>query len=164
MTHRAYVSVGSNIQPAENVRHAVMALQNIFGELEISPVYESEAVGFEGDNFYNLVVAFATDMSVGEVNRCLHDIEDRYGRLREGPRFSSRSIDLDLLLYDELVGEHEGVLLPREEIPHHAHVLCPLADLIPSAVHPLLNKSYRQLWQDFVVPTGFQKIDFDWQE
>ena len=158
MSHRAYISIGSNIVPEHNVRLAVKALRDVFGELELSPVYESEAVGFEGANFYNLVVAFVTDMSVGEVNQCLHDIEDRYGRERNGPRFSSRIIDLDLLIYDDLVGEYDGVLLPREEIPHHAHVLCPLADLIPTAIHPLLNKSYQQLWQDFAPPAGFHKI------
>jgi len=160
MSHRAYISIGSNIQPEKNVRLAVNVLRDIFGGLEISPVYESEAVGFDGDNFYNLVVAVATDMNVGEVNQCLHDIEDRYGRERNGHRFSSRSIDLDLLLYDDLCGEYDGVLLPREEIPHHAHVLCPLADLIPAEMHPGLNKTYLQLWREFLVPRGFQKIEF----
>ena len=162
MSHQAYISIGSNIEPEKNVRLAIKALRNHFGKLKVSPVYESEAVGFDGDNFYNLVVAILTDMSVGEVNQCLHDIEDRYGRDRKGPRFSPRSIDLDLLLYDDLVGAHDGVLLPREEIPHHAHVLCPLADLIPAVIHPLLNKNYQQLWQGFIVPAGFQKIDFPW--
>ena len=163
MSHRAYISIGSNIEPAENVRLAVNVLQNVFGQMDVSPVYESEAVGFKGDNFYNLVVAVSTDMSVGEINQCLHDIEDQHGRERNGPRFSSRSIDLDLFLYDDLWGEYDGIQLPREEIPHHAHVLCPLADLIPSAIHPILNKSYQQLWQDFVVPAGFQQIDFPWK-
>lgn len=158
MLHRAYISIGSNIEPAKHVRLAVNALREVFGALDISPVYESEAVGFEGKNFYNLVVAISTQMSVGEVNRCLHDIEDRYGRKRSGPRFSSRSIDLDLLLYDDLAGEYDGVILPREEVPHHAHVLCPLADLIPGKKHPILNKTYQQLWQEFTVPNGFQKI------
>ncbi|MFO7602429.1 MAG: 2-amino-4-hydroxy-6-hydroxymethyldihydropteridine diphosphokinase [Gammaproteobacteria bacterium] len=159
MLQRAYISIGSNIEPQRHIRLAVQALRETFGALDISPVYESEAVGFEGDKFYNLVVGLATDMSVGEVNGCLHAIEDRYGRERQGPRFSSRSIDLDLLLYNDLKGIYDGVLLPREEVPHHAHVLCPLADLIPTAVHPVLNKSYQQLWQEFTVPSGFQKID-----
>ncbi|MFO7604205.1 MAG: 2-amino-4-hydroxy-6-hydroxymethyldihydropteridine diphosphokinase [Gammaproteobacteria bacterium] len=159
MLQRAYISIGSNIEPQRHIRLAVQALREVFGALDISPVYESEAVGFKGDNFYNLVVGLATDMSVGEVNSCLHAIEDRYGRERQGPRFSSRSIDLDLLLYNDLNGVYDGVLLPREEIPHHAHVLCPLADLIPAALHPVLNKSYQQLWQDFAAPSGFQKLD-----
>lgn len=159
MSHRIYISIGSNIEPAQNVRLAVQALRDIFGVLELSPVYESEAVGFAGDNFYNLVVAATTAMSVGEVNQALHDIEDRYGRVRNGPRFSSRSIDLDLLLYDDLCGEVDGVILPRAEVPHHAHVLCPLADLIPDAIHPRLKQSYQQLWQEFAVPAGFQQIE-----
>ena len=145
------------------MQQAVKALREVFGDLEISPVYESVAVGFEGDNFYNLVVAASTDMTVGKANQCLHDIEDRYGRQRNGPRFSSRSIDLDLLLYDDLCGEVDGVILPREEIPHHAHVLCPLADLIPRAVHPLLKQAYQQLWQNFTVPEGFQKIELTFE-
>jgi len=160
MLHQAYISIGSNIEPKKNIHLAVKSLRDKFVDLKFSPVYESEAVGFEGDNFYNLVVALSTNMSVGEVNQCLHDIEDQYGRERSSPRFSSRSIDLDLLLYDELVGEHDGVVLPREEIPHHAHVLCPLADIIPTVFHPILNKSYQELWQDFAEPQGFQRIVF----
>lgn len=164
MSHQIYISIGSNIEPKKNVRQAVQALRDVFGELVISPVYESEAVGFDGDNFLNLVVAATTDMGVGDVNQMLHDIEDKYGRERSGPRFSSRRIDLDLLLYNDLYGEHEGVTLPREEIPHHAHVLCPLVDLIPEAMHPVLKQTYKQLWQEFLQPHGFQKIDFVWEE
>ncbi|HEY9148807.1 MAG TPA: 2-amino-4-hydroxy-6-hydroxymethyldihydropteridine diphosphokinase, partial [Gammaproteobacteria bacterium] len=96
---RVYVSIGSNIERDANIRGGVSDLQHCFGVVELSRVYESEAVGFDGDNFYNLVAAFDTDEDVLTVAKTLHDIENDHGRTREGPRFSSRTLDIDMLLY-----------------------------------------------------------------
>jgi len=162
---QVYISIGSNIEPARRIREGVGALREAFGFVLLSPVYESRAVGFAGDNFYNLVAGVDTDMPVSEVNAVLHAIEDRYGRERGGPRFSSRTLDLDLLLYDDLVGEHGGVTLPREEITHHAHVLFPLADLAADLVHPETGKPLAQMRAE--LDTGEQalwRIDFDWSD
>ncbi|MDH5178040.1 MAG: 2-amino-4-hydroxy-6-hydroxymethyldihydropteridine diphosphokinase [Gammaproteobacteria bacterium] len=147
--HRVYISIGSNIEPARHVRLAVTALHEYYGELIISSVYESAAVGFDGDNFYNLVVGFDTTQSVEEVNRTLHEIEDRYGRQRSGPRFSARTIDLDLLLYDDLQLQQGKLTLPREEILQNAFVLWPLAEIAPDLIHPDTRTSMAQLWHDF---------------
>lgn len=161
--HRIYISIGSNIEPARHVRLAVTALHEYYGELMISSVYESEAVGFEGDNFYNLVVAYDTEQSVEEVNRILHEIEDRYGRERSGPRFSARSIDLDLLMYDDLVLQRDKLVLPREEILENAFVLWPLAEISPEVIHPLEQKSMSVLWAEFDKNTQqLTPIPFDW--
>lgn len=146
---RIYISVGSNINPADNVRCAVRVLREHFDDVEVSPVYESEAVGFSGSNFLNLVVGASTQLDVHAVNALLHQIEDEYGRDRSGPRFSSRTIDLDLLLYDQLVIDEPGLEIPREEIMHNAFVLWPLADIAPDTMHPQLQRTMQELWQDF---------------
>lgn len=146
---RIYISIGSNIDPAQHVRAAVAALREQFDDVALSSVYESKAVGFEGDNFYNLVAAARTERSVHHVTRALRDIEDRFGRDRNGPRFSSRTVDLDLLLYDDLVLNDGGLVLPREEIVKNAFVLQPLAEIAPQLLHPLLQHSYADLWREF---------------
>ena len=157
-----YISLGSNIDREQNTRSGVQALRDTFGELELSSVYESEAVGFEGDAFYNMVIACSVDAPVMQVNRILRDIEDTYGRDRSGPKFSSRTLDLDLLLYDDLVIEQDGLVLPRGEILNNAFVLWPLAEIAPELVHPLAGKSYAQLWQAFdKSKESLHPIEFD---
>lgn len=146
---RVYVSIGSNIDRDENIRGGVTGLQKYFGELELSRVYESEAVGFDGDNFFNLVAAFDTDEDVLTVAKILHDVENDHGRTREGPRFSSRTLDIDMLLYDELVLTEGKLELPRDEITKNAFVLWPLAEIAPHLKHPMLQQSYAELWDAF---------------
>lgn len=146
---RVYVSIGSNIGREQNIRSGVADLRGCFGELILSSVYESEAVGFDGDSFYNLVAAFDTALSPQQVADALRTIEERHGRLRNGPRFSSRTLDIDLLLYDDLV-LHEGKLqIPRDEITKNAFVLWPLAEIAPQLEHPQLGVSYGALWASF---------------
>lgn len=146
---RIYISIGSNINPVENVQQAVKVLREHFSDIEVSPVYESESIGFEGSNFLNLVVAATTDIDVYATNTLLHNIEDEYGRDRSGPRFSSRTIDLDLLLYDDVIVNESGLEIPREEILQNAFVLWPLADLAAEVTHPQQGKTIAELWQDF---------------
>lgn len=146
---RVYVSIGSNIEREANIRGGVADLRERFGELTLSSVYESEAVGFDGDNFYNLVAAFDTGLAVLEVARVLREIEDAHGRTREGPRFSSRTLDIDMLLYDELLLQQGKLELPREEITKNAFVLWPLAEIAPELKHPVLQQTYAELWDAF---------------
>lgn len=143
-----YVSIGSNIDRESNIRGGVAALRERFGELRLSTVYESEAVGFAGDPFYNLVASFETDARPDEVVAALRAIEDRFGRVRTGPRFSSRTLDIDLLLYGDAVFE-QPVVIPRQEITRNAFVLRPLAELAPDRVHPQTGKTYARMWQEF---------------
>ena len=146
---RIYISLGSNIDRDRNTRAGVRALRQRFGELELSSVYESEAVGFDGDAFYNMVIACEVDEDVHSINRALAEIEDAHGRDRSGPRFSSRTLDLDLLLYDDLVLDENGLKLPREEILKNAFVLWPLAEIAPQRVHPVMGRTYAELWEHF---------------
>jgi len=144
-----YISLGSNIDREALTRAGVAALRQRFGELRLSRVYESEAVGFEGENFYNMVIALQTDEDVHQVAQALRQIEDDHGRDRSGPRFSSRTLDLDLLLYDELQLDEENLQIPRHEILQRAFVLWPLAEIAPDLRHPQAGKSYAELWRAF---------------
>ena len=142
------VSIGSNINREFHIRQAVSALTTHFGELVCSPVYETAAVGFDGEDFLNLVVGFHTPMGVYAVSSILKAIEDELGRDRSQPKFSARSIDLDLLNYDDLTLDESGIQIPRHEILKNAFVLKPLSDIDGTGVHPQLGKSYQQLWTE----------------
>ncbi|HHO67827.1 MAG TPA: 2-amino-4-hydroxy-6-hydroxymethyldihydropteridine diphosphokinase [Gammaproteobacteria bacterium] len=146
---RVYVSVGSNVDRERNVRASLHTLRERFGRLQSSRVYQTEAVGFEGEPFYNLVVGFDTDLAPRELVDLLHAIEAAQGRRRDQPSFSDRSLDLDLLLYDDRVMDEPGLVLPRPEILEYAFVLGPLAELAGELRHPVLGQSYRALWEAF---------------
>jgi 2-amino-4-hydroxy-6-hydroxymethyldihydropteridine diphosphokinase len=143
---KIYISLGSNIEPERHLRNALGCMQHHFYDLRLSPVYENEAVGFEGTPFWNLVAECETTLGPEDVSRELKSIEDKNGRLRDGPKFSSRTLDLDLLLYDDLDLRDRGMDVPRNEITKYAFVLKPLVDLAPELVHPLLGKTMQQLW------------------
>ena len=146
---RIYISIGSNIEAERHLRLAIAELRKHYGELQLSSVYESEAVGFDGDNFLNMVVGLDTDEEVHTVLQTLREIEDRHGRIRSGPRFSARTLDLDLLLYDDLVVKEDALDLPRGEITQNAFVLWPLAEIAPEIMHPVEQQSMAALWQGF---------------
>lgn len=146
---RVYLGLGSNIDRERHIRAALRELEERFGVLLISPVYESVAVGFEGDNFYNLVVGLDTDLSVGELSGLLRAIEDANGRVRVGPRFSGRTLDIDILTYGNACGEIEGVQLPRDEILKNAFVLRPLADIAGQDRHPATARPFAEHWDAY---------------
>jgi 2-amino-4-hydroxy-6-hydroxymethyldihydropteridine diphosphokinase len=146
---RIYISVGSNIEAEKNIRLATHALQDHYGKLILSSVYESEAVGFEGDNFLNLVAGVNTDEDVHTVAATLRKIEDDNGRDRSGPRFSPRTVDLDLLLYDDLILKEDGLELPRDEITKNAFVLLPLEEIAPQLIHPVSGNTMCDHWMSF---------------
>ena len=144
-----FLGLGSNQNAKAVLSSALSALRASFGELVLSPVYESESVGFAGDNFLNMVVQIHTDLPVGRLLETLRTIEDDHGRDRTQPKFSGRTLDIDILTYDALVGCIDGVTLPRDEVLKNAFVLRPLADAWPNALHPELQRSYRELWAEY---------------
>lgn len=156
---RIYISVGTNINRDTNLRGAVRELAQALGPLQLSSVYESEAVGFVGDAFYNMVIGADTGLDVAAVVALCKQIEDNYGRVRDGIKYCGRSLDLDLLSYDQLVCT-VPVELPRGEILLNAFVLQPLAEIAPDAIHPVLMQSYQQLWQNYRVPQKLWAIPF----
>lgn len=147
MNARVYVSIGSNIEAEINVRLGIAEMRRDFGTLILSPVYQSAAVGFVGDDFLNMVAGFDTSAEVREVVQTLRAIEDRLGRDRSQTRFSKRPIDLDILTYDALVLDQQHLQIPRHEIIENAYVLKPLCDIAADEMHPVLKQSFRQLWE-----------------
>ncbi|MDO6526871.1 2-amino-4-hydroxy-6-hydroxymethyldihydropteridine diphosphokinase [Motilimonas sp. 1_MG-2023] len=157
-----YISVGSNIERERYIQAGIDAMAALFGPLTLSSVFESEAVGFNGTAFYNLVVGAQTELSPQQVALHLKAIEVDNGRKPNSRKFSPRTLDLDLLLYDDLITD-DGVQLPRDEIPHNAFVLWPLAELAPELIHPVLGQSYASLWQAYDKSSqSLCKIPFIW--
>ena len=146
---RIFIGVGSNVEREKHIRAGIRDIQGVFHNLRISTIYENKAVGFAGANFYNFVIGCDTDLDLDEVIHQLHRIEDEYGRDRSQPQFSSRTLDLDLLLYDDLVIRKESVKLPRPDIDKYAFALCPLADIAAELRHPVSGKTYACLWSEF---------------
>lgn len=146
---RVYLSLGSNIDREHHIRAAVGELEQRYGLLLVSPVYESEAVGFDGDNFFNLVVGMDTDKPVGLLAAELRAIEEAHGRDRHGPKFSARTLDIDILTYGNACGEVEGISLPRDEILKNAFVLRPLADIAGNDRHPETTRPFAEHWEAY---------------
>jgi 2-amino-4-hydroxy-6-hydroxymethyldihydropteridine diphosphokinase len=144
-----YISIGSNVEREKNIAAALRALEERFGPLRLSSIYETAAVGFVGDPFYNLVAGFSTEESVDEVAAALTDIETRGGRGRGYTRFAPRTIDLDLILYGDLVRWHRKPYLPREELTRYAFMLEPLAEIAPDLKHPVSGETFAALWAAF---------------
>lgn len=146
---QVYLSLGSNLDREKNIVAGLDALAQQFGDLQISRVYESESVGFKGSRFFNLVVGITTDKTIAALSEALKKIEDENGRVRTGPKYSPRTLDIDILTYHDFVGVDSCVILPRGEILENAFVLLPLAELAPDAVHPVCQKTYATLWQAY---------------
>ncbi|MCG9711421.1 2-amino-4-hydroxy-6-hydroxymethyldihydropteridine diphosphokinase [Shewanella insulae] len=159
---RIFISIGSNIHPEGYFNAALKALSAHFDNLCLSSVFESEAVGFDGSNFLNMVVAADTQLGIAEVVALFKQIETDNGRLPGAKKFSPRTLDLDLLLYDDLVTQ-TPIPLPRAEITTNAFVLWPLAEIAPERVHPVAQLSYQTLWDNY--DKSQQKlwpIEFQW--
>jgi 2-amino-4-hydroxy-6-hydroxymethyldihydropteridine diphosphokinase len=158
-----YVAVGSNVDPERNLALATRELRREFPDVRFSPWYRNNAVGFEGADFINLVAGFTTTLPVSEVVARLQAIEALCGRPREAPRWAPRSMDLDILLYGDMVCDEPRLKLPRPDLLKRAFMLGPLAALAPELVHPIEKVTIAELWQRFdraahplleVVPTA----------
>lgn len=145
---RIYISLGSNIEPSRYLKAGLLSLREHFGPLQLSSMYESEAVGFNGRNFLNMVACAQTHLNIAEVVAQFKQIEQNHGRLVGAKKFSPRTLDIDLLLYDDVVC-HTPVVLPRAEIVTNAFVLWPLAEIAPDLVHPLQQKTYAAMWDEY---------------
>lgn len=159
---KIYISLGSNIEPIRYLRAALIDLEHHFDKLILSSVFESEAVGFDGTNFLNMVVAAETMLPIEAVVARFKQIETDHGRVKGAKKFAARTLDLDLLLYDDVVC-NEPIVLPRAEILYNAFVLWPLAEIAPKLTHPVTHEPYQILWDEYdKTQQKLWPIEFDW--
>ena len=144
-----YVAAGSNVDARRNIRLALATLRRTFPGLRVSRVYQNAAVGFAGDDFINLVVGFETALSLKDLVDELRRIETLCGRERDAPKWAPRSMDLDILLYGDLVTASPEATLPRPDLLRRPYMLGPLADIAASVRHPLVHRTIGDLWNDF---------------
>lgn len=158
-----YISLGSNIDRERHIRAGLDALHAEFGELQVSRVFESEAVGFNGRPFYNLVVGAWTELPLATLCQRLRAMEFAHGREPDAKKFAPRTLDLDLLLYGDLVCE-TPLALPRGEILTNAFVLWPLAELAPTLRHPVDGSPLGELWERYdKASQRLSPIPFHWE-
>lgn len=141
---QVYLSIGSNIDRENNISSCMQALQEQFPDIVFSTIYETPAFGFEGEAFLNLAAGFETNLSVTEIETYLKELETKHARQRGAKKFSSRTLDVDLLLYDDLILQPEKDL-PRKEITQYAFVLFPLAEIAADFIHPELNQTIGEI-------------------
>jgi len=140
----AYLSLGSNVSPEKNIQFALDQLSKIFGKVVSSSTYVTKSVGFEGSDFLNLVVRINTDLDPSELIDKLHLIEEMTGRVTGTKAFNDRTLDIDVLIYDDLVDQ--SLNIPRDEILKYGFVLEPLAELYPDGIHPIEKITFLELW------------------
>lgn len=144
-----FLGLGSNMDAERNLRLAVVELRSLFGKLTLSPVYRSAALGFDGDDFLNMVVGLQTEMSPHDVLDCIEKIHALAGRVRGPDRYTSRPLDIDLLLHGDLVDPRPPLRLPRPDVLEHSFVLRPLAEIAPDLIHPGTSLSIGEHWKKF---------------
>ena len=144
-----YLGLGSNVEPKKNLQLGIGELRERYGDLEMSAVYQSAAVGFDGADFLNMVVGLRSDDAPRDIHREVGLIHDLAGRDRASDRFSSRPLDIDLLLYDDLVIDEPRLKIPRCDVLDFSFVLRPLAELAPGLVHPVTGKTMQEHWLKF---------------
>lgn len=150
----AWLGLGSNVNAETNIRSGIRELGKKFKSISLSPAYVSTAVGFDGDDFINLIARVETDLHPIQLRQYLRELEDRYGRKRDVPKFSDRTLDIDIVLYDDLVLLSPALELPRAEILKFSHVLKPLADLEPDLIHPTELRSMKDIWESSEMDRG----------
>ena len=156
------LSLGSNIEPEKHIRFAINELTDLYGELFISPIYQSKSIGFDGPDFLNLVLILKSDCLLDEIIKFNQAVECKAGRIRGEKTYASRNLDIDVLLFGSENLRSHGKNIPRDEIEKNAYVLKPLSDLIPEGIHPVMGLTYATLWSEFTDKSQtLQQIKFD---
>ena len=159
---QVYLGLGSNIERESHLRAGLDALASFLTDLRCSAVFESQPVGIKSGPFFNLVVSAHTDLPLMELDRRLKFIEDDNGRY--APDRKGLPLDIDVLLYGDLVGNFDGLILPRAEILKNAFVLWPLSLMAPERVHPEAGKTFAALWRDAHIDQVLAPVAFQWRD
>tara|TARA_B100001123_G_C15273757_1_gene1011334 strand:+ start:725 stop:1231 length:507 start_codon:yes stop_codon:yes gene_type:complete len=159
--HCIFVGIGSNIDRVKNIKSCIKLIQSKFEDIKISPVYETRSMGFDGPNFYNLVCSFYTFLDLYNLKKNLNNLELDHGRSLNETKFSSRTLDIDILYYDNLIISNDIIKLPRKEILDYDFVIQPLTDLAPNFIHPEVKIKHKNILEkeDFE-KNIIKKIDF----
>ncbi len=146
MNHRAYLALGTNLgDRVENLRALQDALSPLVRVLAASPVYETPPWGYlEQPAFLNQVLEVETELHPQALLDTLKRLEVEMGR-KSTIRYGPRLIDADILFYDDLVLESDGLVIPHPRLTERAFVLVPMADLAPDFIHPVLGETIEQL-------------------
>ena len=143
---KVFFGIGSNIKPEENIVLAVREIKNIFDDVIVSPVYKNKSVGFEGNDFFNLVISCSTKMSVYEVSDFIEQVHHLSGREKKSNKYLSRTLDIDLLMFGDHVIQDSKIHIPRDDILKYSFVLKPLVDIAPESIHPITKSSFSEHW------------------
>jgi 2-amino-4-hydroxy-6-hydroxymethyldihydropteridine diphosphokinase len=146
---KVYLGIGSNVDPIDHLRLGIHELARRFGILELSNLYENEAVGFDGDKFINVVVGLDSDASPLEIHAGIEEIHALADRQRGESRFAPRTLDIDLLLYDDLVLNQPPIIVPRSDVLKFSFVLGPLAEIAPDLRHPTTGRLIAEHWAEY---------------
>ncbi len=155
------LGLGSNVERETHLTAGLEALAQFLQNIRCSPVFESQPVGIKSGPFFNLVVLAETDLPLHELDRRLKCIEADNGRY--APNRKGLPLDIDVLTYGDLVGDFDGLILPRAEILKNAFVLWPLAMLVPEQLHPGVQTSYAELWRDAQIEQVLAPVAFEWR-
>ena len=162
MMHKVYIGIGSNVSKEKNIKSCIVELRKVYENIILSPVYETSSMGFDGPNFYNLVSSFDTTLSIYDLKANLNSIENDHGRHFNETKFSSRTLDINILYYDNQVISNEKIKIPRKEIIEYDFVLTPLIDIAPNFIHPVLKISHTHIMESTAIEKQIiSKIDFD---
>ena len=122
-----FLSLGSNIEAEKNLDFAEKELNKMLTNIKSSSIYKTKAEGFEGDDILNSIICGETKDSFDELNNKLKSIEDAAGRNRSAPKFSARTLDIDIVLQ---IDEDEEILFESDEIEKYTFVSEPLKELL----------------------------------
>ena len=143
---KVFFGVGSNIKPEENIVLAVREIKDIFDDVIVSPVYKNKSVGFEGNDFLNLVISCSTKMSVYDIGDFIEQVHNLSGREKKSNKYLSRTLDIDLLMFGDHIIQDSKIHIPRDDILKYSFVLKPLVDIAPESIHPITKTSFSELW------------------
>ena len=122
-----FLSLGSNINAEKNLEFALEELKKILSNIQSSSIHQTKAEGFEGDDFLNSVVCGDSELDIKNLNKKLKLIEDNAGRNRNAPKFSARTLDIDIVLQ---IDDNDEILFESDEIQKYSFVSAPLKELI----------------------------------